>query len=68
MKGGEEAVAYEMTMEERRTWWSELERTQLEFMQMELRNRNIVYSPERRKDLDKCVAELKQRYPFVPER
>ena len=53
--------AYEMTPEERRIWWRELERTQLEFLQMELRNRNNDYSPEYRKDLEKRVAEMKQR-------
>lgn len=55
-------AAYEMTEKERRIWWRELEMTELTFREQELRNRNMSYSPEYRKDLEKRVAELKERY------
>ena len=60
--GGDDMAAYEMTAKERRIWWRELEMTELTFREQELRNRNMSYSPEYRKDLEKRVAELKERY------
>lgn len=55
----------ELTAKEQRIIWREREMTEYEFMRMELRNPNNYYTPERRRDIEKRVAELRERLKDV---
>ncbi len=57
-----EIMAYEMTREEEKCWQRERDLTRIAFMEREMENRNVYFTPEYRRDLEKILAEMKERY------
>ena len=55
-------MPYEMTAEERRIWWRELEMTEYYFLQNELKNRAFTVPADYRKYLENRVAELREKF------